>query len=133
MNVELVNLDEWYDTICQWWEQRAHWRVPRETLSNLCCVCFDSSEPVVAAFLYLWGDHGAQIGWVVSNPEIKGKRVSQGVGLVVRYLESVAIKSGARSIMCLSDKHGLTRKYKKMHYAEIGPNHDLLIKVFGRN
>ena len=122
-----------YDTLVEWWK---FWRfcpptrevLPDNGLSGI-VVTDDNDTPICAGFIYYTNSPIAWIEFIVSNPEIKDKKIRHNsLVFLINELSGTALLNNRKVIYSSLKNENLMNKYVECGFQKGGSNTTEMIK-----
>jgi hypothetical protein len=122
-----------YDMLVEWWK---FWRfcpptrevLPDNGLSGI-VVTDDNDTPICAGFIYYTNSPIAWIEFIVSNPEIKDKKIRHGsLVFLINELSGTALLNNRKVIYSSLKNENLMNKYVECGFQKGGSNTTEMIK-----
>lgn len=118
-----------YGQLVDFWVGHGHAVVVSQALPETGAVCvLPDGTIVAAAFLYLTNTSLAYLAWMVTNPDVRPKKlVHAGVTGVITHLVELAQQLDYQTVISTSNSRGLSRILKKSGMTDAG-KHDLFVR-----
>lgn len=127
MNSELYNHRDHFRIVYGWWKRHRKVSLDIETLSNTGIMIFENGVPQACTWIFMSKESPvAQLGWSISNPDIKAFEAHQAIQESIEYAIKLAKDMGYRRLITFSSSKGLTRLFEKKGFKKL-IKHDVLI------
>jgi len=132
MNSRWITTED-YDTLVEWWK---FWRfcpptqevLPDNGLSGI-VVTDDDDKPICAGFIYYTNSPIAWIEFIVSNPEVKDKKIRhESLVFLINELSGIAFLNNRKVIYSSLKNENLMNKYVECGFQKGGSNTTEMIK-----
>ena len=132
MNSRWITTED-YDTLVEWWK---FWRfcpptqevLPDNGLSGI-VVTDDDDKPICAGFLYYTNSPIAWIEFIVSNPDVKDKKIRHdSLVFLIKELSAIALSNNRKVIYSSLKNENLMNKYVECGFQKGGSNTTEMIK-----
>lgn len=132
MKSRFITTDD-YDTLVKWWK---FWRfcpptqevLPDNGLSGI-VITDEDDKPICAGFLYYTNSPIAWIEFIVSNPDVKDKKIRHdSLVFLINELSGIALLNNRKVIYSSLKNENLMNKYVECGFQKGGSNTTEMIK-----
>lgn len=106
---------QFYNIMCDWWEQHEFPQVPLSMLPTDVFVCYnDDSEPIYSVNVYLTNSSLCWLGWQISNKNNKNKQ--NGLTYLIEKVTSFLEVEGYLHIFTTSNTKPVIKSLEECDY-----------------